>query len=105
MLEMIVRSVGRSFLYISKDGLGILNRKVPQKATAVLPKLEIGCLDKVLDQRTRGLAPQRGGAHDGQADGPSNSGNELLPCLVIRRAGAKADQILQRQRRVMRRPR
>src|SRR5258705_389666 len=100
MLEMIVRSVGRSFLYVSKDGLGILNRKVPQKTAAVLPELEISYLYKILDQRTGGLAPQRGGAHDGQADGPSNSGNELLPCLFIRRAGAKADHILQRQRRV-----
>src|SRR6266487_2237209 len=105
MLEMIVRRVGRSFLYVSKDGLGILNRKVSQQAATVLPELEICCLYKVLDQRTGGLAPQRGGAHDGQADGPSNSRNELLPCFVIRRAGAEADHVLQRQGRVTRRPR
>ena len=40
---------------------------------------------------------------NGEADGLSDPGNELLPCFVITDAGAKADDVFQGQRRISRR--
>src|SRR5271157_1910681 len=78
----------------------MLDSKVPQEAAGVFPEFEVGYLDQVLHQGPRRLAPQGGRAHDGEADGLSDPENELLPRLVITRAGAETDDVLQGQRRI-----
>jgi len=78
----------------------MLDRKVPQEAAAIFPEFEVGYLDQVLHQGSRRLAPQGGRAHDGETDGPSDPGNELLPRLVIARSGTETDDIFQGQRRI-----
>ncbi len=93
MLEIVVSSVGGRLLQISQNGFRPLDSKVTQQSTAALPKFEIGRLDQVLHQRARRLAPPRGGAHNGEADGPSDPRNELLPGLVIARFGAEAHDV------------
>jgi hypothetical protein len=80
-------AVAAVFLYISEDSFRMLDGKVQQEAAAVFPEFEVGYLDQVFHQGPRRLAPQ--GAHNGEADGLSDPGNELLPCLVIARPGAK----------------
>src|SRR5262249_50657242 len=100
MLEMVVSGIGGSLLYISQNGFRMLDSKVPQKAAAVFPEFEVGHLGQVLYQRPGRLAPQGGCAHNGKADGLSDPGNELLPGVVITRARAKTDDVLQGQRRI-----
>ncbi len=40
------------------------------------------------------FAPQGRCAHNDEADGPPDPGNELLPSLVIARCGAETDDVL-----------
>src|SRR6266516_2364988 len=103
MLEIVVSGIRGGLLQIAQNGFRPLDSKVPQEAAAALPKFEIGCLDQILHQRPRRLAPPRGGAHNSEADGSSDPRNELLPNLAITRFGAEAHDVLQRQRRIPRR--
>src|SRR6266436_2054302 len=78
----------------------MLESKVPQEAAVVFPEFQVGYLDQVLHQGPRRLAPQGGRAHDGETDGPSDPGYELLPRLVITRSSAETDDVFQGQRRI-----
>src|SRR5438876_1469995 len=105
MLEIVVSGIGGGLLQISQNSFGAVDSKVPQQTAAPFPEFEIGYLDQVLYQRPRRLAPERGRAHNGEADRPSHPGDELLPCLVITGPGAEADHVCQGQRRISRRSR
>ena len=78
-----------------QNSFRMLDRKVTQEAAAVFPEFEVGCLDQVLHEGSRLLAPQGCRAHNGEADRPSHPGNELFPCLVITRPGAETDDVFQ----------
>jgi hypothetical protein len=97
MLEVIVRGIGSSFLQITQNGFGMLNGEVPQEATFILPKLQIGQLNQVLDHRSRRHPPQGGCAHNGKADWFPDPRDKLLPYLVTRLVGAETDNVFQRQ--------
>src|SRR5437667_8908923 len=97
MLEIVVSGIGSSLLQISQNSFGALDSKIPQEAAAAFPEFEVGYLDQVLHQGPRRLAPQGGGAQNGEADGPSDPGNELLPRLVITRSSAETDDVFQGQ--------
>src|SRR6266700_258691 len=100
MLEIVVSGIGGSLLQISQNSFGALDSKIPQEAAAAFPEFEVGYLDQVLHHGPRRLAPQGGGAQNGEADGPSDSGDELLPCFIVTRSGAETDHVFQRQRRI-----
>src|SRR6266436_714545 len=105
MLEIVTGSIGGSYLYISQNCVRILDSEVAQEAAAVFPEFEVGYLDQVFHQESRRLAPQRGCAHNGEADGLSHPGNEFLPRLVITRPGAETDDVFQGQGRISHRSR
>src|SRR6266704_679029 len=102
MLEIVVSGVGGGLLQISQNRFGTLDSKVPQEAAATFPEFEVGYLNQVLHQGARRLAPQGGGAQNGEADGPSHPGNELFPRLVITGSGAETDDVFSGQRRISR---
>src|SRR6266568_838957 len=102
MLEIVVSGVGGGLLQISQNRFRTLNSKVPQEAAASFPEFEVGYLDQILHQGPRRFAPQRGGAQNGEADGPSHPGNELLPRFIITGSGAETDDVFQGQRRISR---
>ena len=95
MLKIIMSGIGSSSFYISQNGFRMLDSKVTQVAAAVFAEFEVGDLDEILQQGTRMLAPLRGRPYNGQADGLSDPGNELLPCIVIARAGAETNDFFQ----------
>src|SRR6266404_9286501 len=102
MLEIVVSGIRCGLLQISQNRFGTLDSKVSQEAAATFPKFEISYLDQILEQDPRRLPPERGRAHNSEADRLSDTGNELLPCLVITRPGTQADDVFQRQRRITR---
>ena len=95
MPKIIMSGIGGSFLYISPNSFGMLHSKVAQEAAAVFPEFDVGDLDEILHHGARRLAPQRRRPHYGQADGLSDPGNELLPRVVIARAGAETNEVFQ----------
>src|SRR5258708_28268669 len=105
MLEIVTGSIGGSYLYISENCVGILDSEVAQEVAAVCTEFDVGYLDQVFNQESRRLAPQRGCAHNGEADGLSHPGNEFLPRLVITRPGAETDDVFQGQGRISHRSR
>src|SRR5713226_6267993 len=100
MLEIVTGSIGGSFLYVSQNCVRMLDSEGAQEAAAVFPEFDVRYLDEILHHGTRRLAPQRGRPHNGQADGLSDPGNELVPCVVIARASAETDEVFQRQSRI-----
>jgi len=95
MLKIIMSGIGGSCFYISQNSFRVLDSKVTQVAAAVFAEFKVRDLDEILQQGTRMLAPQRGRPYNGQADGFSHPGNELLPCVVIARAGAETNDFFQ----------
>ena len=102
--KIIMSYVDGSFYYISRNNsvVTMLDSKVAQMAAAVFQEFGVRFLDEILHQGTRTLVPQRGRPHNGQADGPSDPGVELLPCVVIARVGPETNELLQRQSRILR---
>jgi len=58
-LEMIVDNVGGHHLQESKDGIGMLAPKGAQQATVVVAQFEIGVLDEIVEELTRGSHQRR----------------------------------------------
>ena len=78
----------------------MLNSKVTQKVPAIFPEFDVGDLGQVFNQRPGRFDPHGRCTHDGKANGPADPEDELLPCLIIARACAKTDDLLQGQRRI-----
>ena len=85
VLEIVVSGIGCDFLEVGEDGIGMLERELVQPATAIFPKLEIGCLHQILDDGSRRRTPLRGRSQNRQADRLMNPRSELPPCVIIAR--------------------
>src|SRR6185369_9528858 len=103
VLEVVMRGIGGGSLEISQNSFRALDGKVAQKASASFPEFYVGYLYQVLHQGSRRLSPHGSRTHNYEAEGPSNSGNKLLPRLVVTRSGAQTDHVFQGQRRISRR--
>src|SRR6185369_5726932 len=97
MFEIVVSGIGGRSFQVAQDGFGMLKRELMQETAAALPKLEVGHLDQVLDQALRIRSPQASRAHDGEADGFPNAGDEFFPSLIIRSTSAERNDVFQGQ--------
>src|SRR5580765_48674 len=100
MLEVVVSRIGGNSLQVSQNAVRTLQGKLPQQTAPPFPQLEVGYLNQVLDLPPGRSSPKSGGERDDEANGLMHPGHELLPRLVIARSGTKADNLLQRQRRI-----
>src|SRR5580765_3129987 len=94
VFEIVVGCVRGRLLQVAKDRIRPLDRKLAQKIAPALPKLEVRCLDQIVNGSPRGITPNRSGARDHEAQRPSDARDELRPSFFIG-SGAEAHHVFQ----------
>jgi len=91
---MIVNYVSCNCLYVSRNGLRVLGRKVMQQATLISTELEIRVLDEVVDYLTTNIAPSICRADYGKTDRPLKAGDEFIPRCCVTKFGAGENKLI-----------